>query len=108
MFDSIPAGGDTYLFRRVLHDWNDDDCLRILRNCRQAIEDGGRLLAIDAIVPEGGGYAPEKWNDLHMLMMCDGKERTREEFADLYARAGFRLVDIHPAGPVSIVEGAPA
>ncbi|MGB3328133.1 MAG: methyltransferase [Thermomicrobiales bacterium] len=107
MFTAIPAGADTYLFRRVLHDWDDDACLTILRNCRRAIAPGGRLLACEAIVPEGSGYAPEKWNDLHMLMMCGGKERTCDEFADLFAAAGFALVSVSPAGSVAVIEGTP-
>lgn len=107
MFASIPAGGDTYLFRRILHDWNDDACLQILRNCRQAIASDGRLLVIDAIVPDVSGYAPEKWNDLHMLMMCGGKERTRQEFDMLFAEAGFALTSVNPAGGISIIEGRP-
>jgi SAM-dependent methyltransferase len=108
MFAEIPPGGDTYILRRILHDWNDPQVLTILRNCRDVISPDGRLLVMDAVVPDGGGDAPEKWNDLHMLLMCGGKERTREEFAALFQEAGFVLADIRPAGGISILEGRPA
>ncbi|MGC4191291.1 MAG: methyltransferase [Thermomicrobiales bacterium] len=107
MFESVPAGGDAYTLRRVLHDWPDDACRRLLRNCRQAIAPDGSLLVVDMVVPEDGSNAPMNWNDLHLLMMCGGKERTRDEFATLFAETGFRLVDVHPAGSVSVIEGVP-
>lgn len=108
MFVQVPDGGDTYLFKLILHDWDDADCVRILRNVRRAIVPGGRIIAIDFVVQPPNLPDPAKWADLHMLVMRGGKERTREEFAALYAEAGFALTEVYPAGGLSIVEGIAA
>ncbi|MGH9890980.1 MAG: methyltransferase [bacterium] len=107
-FQSVPAGGDAYLLKRVLHDWNDDQAVRILQTCRRAIAAGGKVLVMDAVVKPSNEPDPAKWMDLNMLTLLTGRERTAAEFDDLYARAGFRLTRIVPAMRVSIVEGVAA
>jgi len=107
MFESVPFGGDTYLFKLILHDWDDARCLQLLRNCRAAIVPGGRILVIDLILQPPGVPDLGKWADLHMMVMCGGKERTREEFAALFSEAGFELVAVHVAGATAIIEGRP-
>ncbi|MGN6484532.1 MAG: methyltransferase [Thermomicrobiales bacterium] len=107
MFESVPAGGDTYLFKLILHDWDDAHCVQLLRNCRAAIAPGGRILVIDLVLQPPGVPDPGTWADLHMMVMCGGKERTRDEFAALFSEAGFELVAVHAAGATAIVEGRP-
>ncbi|MGB3328134.1 MAG: methyltransferase [Thermomicrobiales bacterium] len=107
MFTAVPSGGDTYLLKLILHDWNDADCVRILRNCREGITPDGRLLVIDLVLQPAGIPDLRTWNDLHMLVMCGGQERTEDEFANLFAQAGFALTEVSPAGGTHIVEGRP-
>jgi hypothetical protein len=108
MFESVPSGGDAYLLKRILHDWNDAEAGRILRNCRRAMAAHGTLLVIDSVVSPPNQPDPAKWMDLNMMVLLTGRERTAEDFGELFASAGFRVSRIVPAGRVSIVEGAPA
>jgi hypothetical protein len=109
-FAEIPPGADTYLMKRVLHNWDDDRALAILRACRKAIPEGGRLLIIDAVVPPGDAPSPTKLLDLVMLsLLAGGKERTEGELRSLLTQAGFQLQRVIPAGwLLSIAEAAPA
>jgi hypothetical protein len=108
-FDAVPAGADAYLLKRVLHNWDDDHVVAILRACRRAIPVHGRLLSIDAVVPPGDEPSPTKLLDLVMLSLsAGGKERTEAELRALFAEAGFTLVRVIPAGWLqSIAEGVP-
>jgi predicted O-methyltransferase YrrM/DNA-binding transcriptional ArsR family regulator len=90
-FASVPAGADAYLMSMVLHDWDDTQSIAILKNVRRAMGAGGELLVVDAILPEGDVPHPGKLNDLVMLTLHPGQERTRAEFADLFERAGLSL-----------------
>ena len=108
-FDSVPEGGDAYLMKAIIHDWDDDDALRILRNMRAAIAPGGKLLLLESVLPERASADIGMLIDLEMLIVVGGKERTRAEWTDLLGRAGFRLDRVvHTATPVSIVEATPA
>ena len=104
-FDSVPKGCDAYVMKNILHDWDDERCGAILRNCRSAMEPGNRLLVVEAIVEETtkdyGALA-----DLHMMIVCcDGRERGRAEFEQLFAANGFRLERVmHAPTPVAILE----
>ena len=94
-FDSVPAGADAYFMKHILHDWDDDDCLRILHNCRKAMPDHAKLLVCEKIVPPGNERSVAKTMDLVMLALTDGgRERTEQEFADLFGRADLRLTRI--------------
>ena len=107
-FTGAPPG-DLYLIKRILHDWDDEQCVRILRQCRQAVSDDGRVLVVDAVVPPGNEPDPGKVIDLLMMAALTGRERTRAEFEALFARAGLRLARVLPTGTrLSIVEGVPA
>lgn len=108
MFQSVPAGGDAYILKRVIHDWSDAESTRILQNCRRAIAAKGKLLLIEAIVKPPNQPDPVKLMDLNMLVLVTGLERTEEEFRRLYASAGFRLTRVVPAMRLSIIEGVPA
>ncbi|NUT54069.1 MAG: SAM-dependent methyltransferase [Saccharothrix sp.] len=101
--------GDVYLLKRILHDWDDEQCARILGRCRRAISDRGRVLVVDAVVPPGNEPDPGKVIDLLMMSSLTGRERTRADFEALFAKAGLRLTRVLPTGTrLSIVEGVPA
>lgn len=103
--ESVPAGGDAYLLSHVIHDWDEERCLQILHNCRQAMEPKGRLLIIESVLPSGDEPHPGKILDLVMLTVPGGVERSGEEYAALLAKAGFRLTRIVPtSSAVSVVE----
>jgi O-methyltransferase domain/Dimerisation domain len=108
-FESVPEGGDAYLMKAIIHDWKDDDALRILGNIRNAIATDGKLLLLESVLPERASSDIGMLIDLEMLVAVGGKERTRAEWANLLARAGFRLNRVvHTATPVSIIEATPA
>jgi hypothetical protein len=91
-FTQVPDGADAYLLSRVLHDWSDDDALRILQTCRRAIPDHGRLLVVDAILPDHAADAPFAIGmDLHMMLLFNARERTAAEFDTLLRRADFSV-----------------
>ncbi|MFD7658681.1 methyltransferase [Actinosynnema sp. NPDC059797] len=101
--------GDAYLVKRILHDWDDEHCLRILEHCRRAMSPHGRVLVVDAVVPPGNDPDPGKVIDLLMMSSFTGRERTRADFDALFTRAGLRLTRVLPTGTrLSIVEGVPA
>ncbi|MEV0676072.1 methyltransferase [Actinosynnema sp. NPDC050436] len=107
-FTDAPPG-DFYLVKRILHDWDDEQCVRILEHCRRGVSDHGRLLVVDAVVPPGNAPDHGKLMDLLMMSSLPGRERTRAEFEDLFTRAGFRLTRVVPTGSrLSVVEGVPA
>lgn len=94
-FATIPSGGDAYFMKHILHDWNDDDCLRILSHCKAAMADHAKLLVCEKIVPPGNEPSVAKTMDLVMLVLTHGgRERTEKEFRDLFARAGLRLTRV--------------
>jgi hypothetical protein len=108
-FEAVPEGGDAYLLSHIVHDFGDDDGVRILTNCRRAMGDRGRLLIVEWVLRPGDEPDPAKLLDIVMLVMPGGQERTEEEYRALLAKAGFRLTRVVPtASPVSVVEAAPA
>ena len=109
-FESVPGGGDAYLLKHILHDWDDGSCLKILQHCRAQLTSGGKLLVCEAVVPPGDQPSSAKFLDINMLVMCHGgKERTQEEFATLLDKAGFTLSRIVPTQEeICIIEGVVA
>lgn len=104
-FASVPAGADAYLMRHIIHDWDDDRAMKILQNCRAAMNPSGRVLLIECVVPEGDEPSFGKLIDLNMLVIPGGKERTAAEYRDLFASAGLRLTNIFPTvADVSVIE----
>jgi SAM-dependent methyltransferase len=104
-FAAVPGGGDVYLLSHVIHDWNEEQCLAILRNCRQAMKPGSRLLIVEMVLPADDTPHPGKLLDLAMLVMPGGQERTEDEYATLLNQAGFQLTRVVPTdSAVSIVE----
>jgi hypothetical protein len=109
MFSSVPSGADAYIMKHIIHDWQDDLCIQLLKACRQGVNAGGKLLVVDTVIQAGNSFSPSKFLDLQMLIFPGGCERTENQFRDLLAAAGWRLNRIIPtAVPDSIVEGVPA
>ena len=107
-FDGIPPGGDAYLLKAIIHDWEDAESRAILRECRAVVPDAGALLVIDRVLGPPNTDPAAKLSDLNMLVAAGGCERTLEEFESLFAEAGFRLVGATPtAAGLSVIEGAP-
>lgn len=91
-FASVPTGHDCYVLKAIVHDWDDESCIRILGHVRAALAPGGRVVVVDQIVPEARYDNPALATDLEMLVLTGrGRERTASEFATLFARAGFRV-----------------
>src|SRR6185295_5740708 len=91
-FESVPSGADRYVLQAIVHDWDDDSCVRFLSHCREGLAPGGRVLVLEQLVPKHDGDHPAKAIDLEMLVDTGrGRERTREEFDALFARAGLRV-----------------
>jgi O-methyltransferase domain/Dimerisation domain len=105
-FESVPPGADGYVLKYIMHDWDDDKCVRILQNCRKAMGDDGRVLVVDHVVAAGNRFDWGKLVDINMMVMLGSKERTKDEFRQLFTRAGLRLKRIIRTGSsVSILEG---
>ena len=108
-FKAVPAGGDAYVMKWIIHDWDDARSITILKNCREKMAANGKLILVDCVVPEGNEPHFSKFIDLNMLVMTGGKERTEKEFRELLAAAGFKLLRVIPTDlPTSIVEAKPA
>lgn len=91
-FVSVPAGADAYLLSRVLHDWDDDRAVAILRTCRAAMPADGTLLIVESVLPQLAAQQPAAVRmDLHMLLLLHGRERTEAEYAALLGQAGLAL-----------------
>ncbi len=105
-FNAVPAGGDAYIMKHIIHDWDDERAATILKNIRSAMTPGGRLILLESVVAPGNQPDFAKLIDLEMLLMPGGRERTELEFRDLFARAGFELTRITPTkSPLSVIEG---
>ncbi|OBK92875.1 hydroxyneurosporene methyltransferase [Mycobacterium asiaticum] len=104
-FESVPAGGDAYVMKSVIHDWADDDALRILRNVRAAAAVGSHLLLVEFVLPEHHREYAGNWLDLEMLLALDARERSAREYERLFADAGYRLKRVVPtASPFHVIE----
>ena len=97
MFESMPRA-DTYILKHIIHDWDDEHCLRLLRNCHNSMEGDGLLVCVDSVLPPMGDTAatPAKLLNVLMLLAIRGKERTRVQWEDLYRASGFRITSITP------------
>ena len=90
-FESVHKGGDAYVLKWVLHDWDDEQCVAILKNCREAMAPNGKLFVIEAVIPPANQPFFHKFMDLNMLVMTGGRERTESEYRALFEAAGFHL-----------------
>jgi len=105
--DALPVA-DVYVLSQILHDWDDEQAVAILRNCRRSIMQDGRLLLLEQVMPDGDTPSYAKLLDLIMLVLLGGKERTQSEWRDLLATGGFELLDITPRPATNLIEAAPA
>ena len=107
-FREVPGGGDLYLLRKVIHDWDDERARVLLRCCRAAMTEAARLIVVETVVPPGNGPAYSKLLDLLMLVYAGGRERTEREYRDLLESAGFSLGRvIATSSTVTIIEAVP-
>lgn len=107
-FESIPAGADAYLFRHIIHDWTDEQCMQILGHCRRVIPANGKLLIADGVVPAGNAPSPSKDLDMTMLTFPGGQERTEGQFRSLLEASGFALKSITSTTTmINVVEAKP-
>jgi 16S rRNA G1207 methylase RsmC len=112
-FQGVPEGADAYLLKHVIHDWNDERATAILKSVRAAMPSNGKLLIVEGIYPpridrslESRGAAA---NDVNMLVCTGGRQRSEQEFRELYAASGFELTRVVPTpARVCVIEGSPA
>ncbi|WP_052915679.1 methyltransferase [Mycobacterium haemophilum] len=105
-FDGVPAGADAYVLKHIIHDWDDDASVRILRNVRSASAPGTTLLLVETVIPEDNSPSVAKWTDIEMLIINDGRERTAGEYRSLFDDAGFEMIGvIDTASRFNIIEG---
>ncbi len=95
-FTSVPAGGDAYVLSRVLHDWDDQNCLKILRQCRISIPPHAKLLIVEPILEDQARFSYVQGFDVNMMVMAGGRGRTENEFRKLLKTAAFQLVRVVP------------
>ena len=108
-FRSVPEGGDAYVMKWIIHDWDDEKSTAILKNIRRAMDEKGKLLLIEMVVPEGNQPDLSKFLDLDMMVMTGGRERTEAEFNSLLAASGFKLTRVvRTASPICVIEAVRA
>jgi hypothetical protein len=108
IFEAVPADGDAYLVKHVLHDWPEQQVRKVLENIRAAISPTGKLLVMEFVLPEGDQPHTGKLIDLWLHLLVGGRERTEAQYRELFASTGFRLTRIIPTEiPLSIIEGEP-
>lgn len=105
-FRSVPDGCDLYILKNILHNWNDEDCIRILQAVGKAAPVGGRILVVEMVVPEGNAPSLAKLLDIQMMAtMAGGCERTSGEFRALLEKGGWSVRRIIPTvAPISLIE----
>jgi C-methyltransferase len=104
-FDSVPAGGDAYVLKNIMHDWPDQKAVQILRNVRAAAGRHATILLVELVIPDHDRDFPGKWADLEMLLNLAARERTAAEYRNLLSQAGFEMTRLVPtASPLSLVE----
>ena len=108
LFSNIPSGCRAYLMKSVIHDWNDEESTRILRNCRNAVPKDGAMLLVESVLPEDNSPSRAKFVDVTMMIVTGGCERTIPEYKSLFSNAGFRLNNVvtTPSG-FSVIEALP-
>ena len=105
-FKGVPAGADAYMLKGIIHDWNDEAALKILKNCRRAIRPDGTLLIVEAVLTPSTDPATALM-DMLMMVLTSGRERTESEFRSLLQEAGFSMVQVIRAMGASIIESRP-
>jgi SAM-dependent methyltransferase len=109
-FESVPSGADAIVMKSIIHDWNDERSIVILRNCRQALPPNGRLLLVERAMPDvaeaKADHRDAALSDLNMMRGPGGSERTESEYRELLAKGGFKMTRVVPAGRMSVIEAS--
>jgi hypothetical protein len=104
-FKSVPAGADTYIMKNIIHDWDDEKSVTILKNIRKALGDQpGKVLLLEWVLGAANEPGFGKWADIEMLALPGGRERTEEEYRELFAKSGFKMIRIVPTQSQSVIE----
>jgi hypothetical protein len=107
-FESVPAGGDCYVMKHIVHDWADGAAVQLLKNIRKVISANGKLVLAEGLLDDSADPHPGKLLDIEMMAFVGGKERTRAEFQQLLNSAGFVLERIIPTkSPLCLLEARP-
>ena len=107
-FKGVPGGGDAYILERIVHDWDDDHAIAILRNCRGAMDGGGKLVVIERIISPGPQSSLSKLADVATSSIATGRMRTQAEHRALLTDAGLMVTNVIPTkSPFTIIEAAP-
>ncbi|MBI2181478.1 MAG: methyltransferase [Deltaproteobacteria bacterium] len=105
-FDAVPSGADLYILSGILHDWDDDRAVKILKNCDRAMPHHGKILVIAMVIPEDNEPFYGKFHDLQMMVVTGGRDRTEKEYRELFASGGLKLTNIFSTpSSVSLIEG---
>jgi O-methyltransferase domain/Dimerisation domain len=108
-FAAVPEGGDLYLLKSVIHNWDDAAAASILRNCRKAMSGNGRLLLVERVIPSGNAPSEAKLFDINMLVTVGGRERTEAQYTALLRSVGLQLTKVTPTkSHVSLIEAVKA
>jgi hypothetical protein len=103
-FAAVPGGGDVYVLAQILHDWDDDRAVAILRRVAAAMTPAARLLILEQVIPDDSAPHPAKLLDLHMLVLLGGRERSESAWRELLAAGGFELVGVDTSARASVLE----
>lgn len=107
-FESVPSGGEVYVLKNIIHDWDDTHAIAILKNCYHAMVEKGKLLLIEAVIPPKNEPSFSKFLDLEMLVMSGGCHRTEVEYQALLEAAGFQLTNIiTTSSSLNVIECVP-
>jgi hypothetical protein len=103
-FDEVPRA-DAHILKSILHDWEDDECIEILRTCRKSLNDDGVVLVVETVIGRLGHEVDAAFSDINMLVMPGGRERSEEEFAALFEAAGLHLTNVvHTKSRMAVLE----
>jgi SAM-dependent methyltransferase len=104
-FEAVPEGADLHLLKQIIHDWDDEQATRLLKSCHRALVPNGKLLLVEMVIPPDNRPSPAQAMDLNMLVVAGGRERTEDEYRQLFQAAGFRLERIIPThSPFNVIE----
>ncbi len=108
-FEAVVPGCDTYLLKNVLHDWDDNRCINVLKNCRKVMQAGNRVLLVEIIVEKNDRTNFGAFRDMHVLTVCTGgRERSRDDYRRLLEASGFVMTEVYDSPIISVVEGVVA
>jgi hypothetical protein len=107
MFSEVPSA-DAYIMKMILHDWNDDECVKILSNIHRSSDQDGKVFIAEHLIPDPETPHFSKLFDIHMMCVASGRERTVDEYSALLERAGWKYIQtLHPSsGLISVIEGS--